>query len=780
MEKIELLAPAGSIESLYAAINNGADAVYVGGSKFSARAYAANFDNEQMQKAVDYCHSYNVKIYVTINTILKENELSDAIKYAGYLYEIGVDALIVQDLGLVNLVKAKYPDFELHASTQLTVHNGAGALYFKEKGFKRIVLSRELSLDEIKYISKTLNIETEIFIHGALCVSYSGKCLMSSMIGGRSGNRGRCAQPCRMEYSLQSKENGSKRGYLLSPKDMCTLDDTKDIIESNVYSLKIEGRMKKPEYVAGVVDNYRKAIDKELRNKPFNSIEGRRTLLQLFNREGFSNAYLRKNTGKDMMSYSFPKNTGVELGKIEDDGTLVLKEDIVLGDGIRVKDTGFTLSKILKDNCEVRSALRGDTVKVFPKDYRKGDVLFRTLSTELYKNLEERIKPYYKKIGIKGEVIFKIGEKFKLRATYNGETFEVEGDIVEAAEKKALEKSRIEEALQKSGDYPYKLSKVVFAEFDNGFLRVSSLNNLRRELFDAILKKETAKYRRRRNNEENVTDKNHRESKDIGIIYSCCTKDQLETLINSKVANIAVDLFNKSKDRISLNDIESIENTNIYLQLPEIIKGEFETIITVIEKVKDNINGLITSNAGIISRYANKLTIIGDYKLNIFNSEALNFYKKDLDIVTLSLELNRKEIKEIMKNETSKIAYVIYGKTEVMVSEYCPIGSTFGGKNKSKECNKACLRDEFTLVDKTNEGFRVMTDKYCRSHILNSTPLNLIEEMNELKTMGIKTFRVDFKDESASEVSKVINMVNNRRESGGKDYTKGHYRRGVE
>ena len=780
MEKIELLAPAGSIESLYAAINNGADAVYLGGNKFSARAYATNFDNEQMQKAVDYCHSYNVKIFVTINTILKENELNEAIKYVGYLYEIGVDALIVQDLGLVNLIKEKYPDFEIHASTQLTVHNGEGALYFKEKGFTRIVLSRELSLDEIKYISKTLNIETEIFVHGALCVSYSGKCLMSSFIGGRSGNRGKCAQPCRMEYTLKSKENGNKQGYLLSPKDMCTIDDTKDIIDSNVYSLKIEGRMKKPEYVAGVVHNYRKAIDKEIKNKDYNAVEGRRTLLQLFNREGFSNAYLRKNIGKDMMSYSFPKNTGVEIGKIEDDGTLVLKENIALGDGIRVRDSGFTLSKILKDNNEVKSALRGEKVKIFPKDYKKSDVLFRTLSTDLYKNLEECIKPYYKKIGIKVDVVFKIGEKFKLRANYNGEIYEAMGDVVCVAQSKSLEKSRIEEALQKSGDSPYKITKVVFTEFEEGFLRVSSLNNLRRELSEAILKKETAKYRRRRNKEEVSIDKTYKEGKELGILYSCCTKEQLETLINNKATNIAVDLFNKSKSSISLNDIEGIENVDFYLQLPEIIKGEFENIITVIEKARDNIKGLITSNAGIINRYQKSLTIIGDYKLNIFNSEALKFYKKDLDVVTLSLELNRKEIKDIMKIKPTGIAYVIYGKTEVMVSEYCPIGSTFGGKNKSKDCNQACLKDEFTLVDRMNEGFRVMTDKYCRSHILNSSPLNLIYEMEDLKSIGITTFRVDFKDESSAQVLKVLDMINNTGEVDGKDYTKGHFKRGVE
>ena len=282
MNKLEVLAPAGSMESLYAAINKGADAVYLGGNKFSARAYASNFDNENMQKAIDYAHSYGVKIYVTINTILKENEIEEAVRYVGYLYEIGADALIIQDLGLFKRIKEEYPDLELHASTQMTIHNGEAAIYFKEKGFHRVVLSREMTIDEIKYISTDLMIETEMFVHGAICVSYSGQCLMSSIIGGRSGNRGRCAQPCRMEYTLKGEKSGEQKGHLLSPKDMCTIDDIKDIVESGTHSLKIEGRMKRPEYVAGVVDNYRKAVDKILFKKKYNVQEGKGQLLHLF------------------------------------------------------------------------------------------------------------------------------------------------------------------------------------------------------------------------------------------------------------------------------------------------------------------------------------------------------------------------------------------------------------------------------------------------------------------------------------------------------------------
>ena len=779
MRKVELLAPAGSIESLYAAINNGADAVYLGGSKFSARAYASNFDNETMKKAVDYCHSYGVKIYVTMNTLLKEKELNEAIKYVGYLYEIGVDALIVQDLGLVNLIQEKYNDFEIHASTQVTIHNGEGAIYFKEKGFTRIVLSRELSLEEIKHISKDLNIETEMFIHGALCVCYSGQCLMSSMIGGRSGNRGRCAQPCRMEYTLKSNNMGEKKAYLLSPKDMCTIENIKDIIDSGAYSLKVEGRMKRPEYVAGVVENYRKAIDKEYYNKKFNVQEGKKVLLQLFNREGFSTAYLRKNIGKDMMSYKFPKNTGVEIGKVLDNGEVILKESLSLGDGIRFKDKGFTLSKILKNKQEVKKAEIGDRVTLFPKEYKKGEILYRTSSKELFLSLEESIKPYMKKISLRGEVDFKVNFKIKLKTSFMGKIYEVEGDIVEKASNKPLDKERIINALKKSGEYPYKLENIEFSAFEEGFIKIASLNNLRRELFDKILKDVTSKYRRKRDIKETLKkDINLKENKELSILYTCCTKEQLKALGELKVKNIGVDLSLKSKDRISLKDLEEFKDLNLYILTPEIIKEEFDLVVEEIEKASKYIKGVITSNAGIINKFKDKLYLIGDYKLNIFNSKALEFYREDLNNVSLSLELNKKEIKEI--GYKGAVLCGIYGKTELMVSEYCPIGSSFGGKCKDKDCNGACMKDSFTLIDRMNEGFKVMTDKYCRSHILNSLPLNLIDEIKDLKAIGINEFRVDFKDESENDVIEIVNEIKGVKKVEGKKFTKGHYKRGVE
>ncbi len=783
MKKVEILAPAGSMESLIAAMNKGADAIYLGGNKFSARAYASNFDNDNMIKAVDYVHSYGAKVYVTLNTILKEKEIEEAVRYVGFLYEIGVDAIIIQDLGLFKRVKEDYPDFEIHASTQMTIHNGEGALFFKEKGFHRIVLSRELSLEEIKYISKDLGIETEIFVHGALCVSYSGQCLMSSMIGGRSGNRGRCAQPCRMEYTLKGENLGEKKAYLLSPKDTCTIESIGDIIDSGAYSLKIEGRMKRPEYVAGVVDNYKKAVEKELFRTEYNVSKGKRELLQLFNRGGFSTAYLHKNLGKDMMSFNNPRNTGLPLGRIEKNGEILLKENINIGDGFRFRETGYNINKIIKNGKEVKEASRGEKVKIFPSAYKVGDEIFKSSDKVLFESLEDSLKPYNRKINLKAKVNFKVSEHIKLIINYEGSEYVFLGEKVERAEKRPLSKDRIIESLIKSSESVFKIEEVEFTDFEDGFLKVSDLNSLRREALEGIQKAITKSFRRRRPEKNIKNNEKVNKSIDLQLLYQCVTKEQLKALIDAGIKDIAVDIFNRDKDSLKINDIveiAKIEGLNIYLKVPNIIKSEFNNVVNIIEKVKEYIKGIVTVNVGIIRKYQRELIIIGDYKLNIINSEALNFYQKELSIPTLSLELNRKEIKDLLKNNIGNVQGIIYGKTELMISEYCPIGSTFGEKSSCKECNVACSRDKFTLVDRMNEKFRVMTDIFCRSYILNPKPINLIEEKDDLISLGVNSFRVEFRDESYNEVKKVLRMINGEEIKNSNEYTKGHYRRGIE
>ena len=783
MEKVEILAPAGSMESLVAAINKGADAVYLGGNKFSARAYASNFDNDNMLKAVDYAHSYDVKIYVTLNTILKENEIEEAVRYVGYLYEIGVDALIIQDLGLLKRIKEDFPLMEVHASTQMTIHNGEAAVYFKDKGFHRIVLSREMTLEEIKYISKDLGIETEMFVHGAICVAYSGQCLMSSMIGGRSGNRGRCAQPCRMEYTLRGEKSGETKGHLLSPKDMCTIEDVEDIVETGVYSLKIEGRMKRAEYVAGVVDNYQKAVNKVLYNKKYDEQAGKRQLLQLFNRSGFTNAYLKKNTGKDMMSFNSPKNSGISLGVVDKSGDIVIKEDLAVGDGIRYRDKGFTLSKIVHNGNEVKSAKRGDKVKLYPIDYKKGDELFKSLNKQLFDELEEYLKPYTKKIPLNAVVNFAVDKPVAIKINYKGNDYEVLGEVVQKAEKRPLDQERIKEALKKSGEVAFKIENIEFENFEDGFMRVSDLNNLRRDIIEKITKEVCRSYRRKRPAKGDKS-KVSSEKTNVEIICSCITKEQVEALIEMKIENIAVDLFSREKNSVKKKDLlelaEKYKDINFYVKTSTIVKGEFNKVVNTIEEVSSYIKGIITSNVGIISKFKDKLYIIGDYKLNIVNSQSLAFYQEDVDVPTLSLELNRGEIKSLMKNANGNAAMVVYGKPELMISEYCPIGSTFGGRNKDSGCNGICSKDKFKLIDRVNEELRVMTDLYCRSYILNPVPLNIIDEIEELKGFGITTFRFDFRDETYKEVKNVISILKNGDAFDSKEYTKGHYRRGVE
>lgn len=781
MNKIEVLAPAGSLESLYAAINNGCDAIYLGGNKFSARAYASNFDNEQMQKAVDYAHSYGVSVYVTMNTLLKEDELKKAIKYVGYLYEIGVDALIIQDLGLYREIRENYKDFEIHASTQMTIHNGLGAIYFKDKGFHRIVLSRELSFDEIKYISDDLKIETEMFVHGALCICYSGQCLMSSMIGGRSGNRGRCAQPCRMEYTLKNTKGDERRGYLLSPKDMCTIEDVKDIIDTGTYSLKIEGRMKRPEYVAGVVRNYRKAVDKELNKEIFDLKKGKEELLQLFNRGGFTKAFLKKDTGKDMMSYSFPKNTGIYLGKVLPSLEVLLEGDISLGDGVRHGDSGFVINKIIKGNEEVKKAYKGDKVKLFPLGYKKSEEIYKMADKDLNEDLKSTVKPYIKKLPLNLVVKFKLGESVELTTKFKGAEYKVSGSEVLEATNKPLDKERIIKALSKSGDYPYKFNNIEFSHFTDGFLRVGEFNELRRELFDKVIKETQKSYRRRRPNEVIKIESKIKETKLKGLVIPKVVLKEQYNEIKDEFKYIIVDVFSRDEDGIKIRDIEEMKKNNeIILKIPNILKGEIDKVIKVIDDLKEDIFGILTSNVGIINKYKNELEIIGDYKLNIFNSKALDFYSEDINLLTISQELNRKEMKSVLKGFKGNISTILYGKTELMISEYCPIGSTFGGKTTKKDCSRPCEKDRFNLIDRVGESLPLMTDIFCRSYILNSLGTNLINDIEDLKEIGIDTFRLDFTNETKKEVREIIDELKGNKEVDDKNYTKGHYRRGVE
>ncbi|OPD20024.1 peptidase U32 [Clostridium botulinum] len=788
MRKIELLAPAGSIESLYAAVQAGADAVYMGGSKFSARAYANNFDDEQLKEAINYCHLYGVKVYITVNTLIKEEEIKEAIKYIGFLYSIGVDALIIQDTGIAKLIKEYFSDFEIHASTQMTVHNGEGAIFLKELGFKRIVLSRELSLKEIEYISKDLDIETEIFVHGALCICYSGQCLMSSILGGRSGNRGRCAQPCRLPYTLiNEKDDKETKGYLLSPKDICNIENMEDLIKAGATSFKIEGRMKRPEYVAGVVRSYRKSIDSAINKENFEEEQNKKELMQLFNREGFSKAYLYGNKGKDMMAYSFPKNTGLFLGEVNKDKSIKLEENLKIKDGIRNADKGFIVSSIIKNNKEVEKAYKGDLVKIKPSNYKFKDKLYKTSDTELLQSLGKIYEDKFnKKIYLEANVEFKVGEKIKLSCRYNGEEHFAEGKEIEKALKKPLSMEKIEENLMKSGKTPFKINKIKFNSYEEGFLPVSEINNCRRILINSIEEKIIQNNPHCGKVKEFNVDNIYSNINGIKrnnlqkYIFSIYTYEQLKAVVDNGFKNIIVDLF--TKNPLNLHKIKGLyQDLNIYLKAPNIIKSEFHYVEKIIEENLHNIKGIVTANLGIVNKFNNRTEIIGDYKLNIFNSFAGDFYKDFIKGSCLSIELNKKEIKSVVKHMNLESQMLIYGKIENMVSEYCPIGSTFGCKNSYSTCNKACEKGIYTLKDRMSVKFPVKTDIFCRSHIYNNSDINLIGNIEELRTFGINSFRLDFLEENCEEIEYILKSLKEEKWKGDfKNYTRGHYKRGVE
>ena len=468
MEKktIELLAPAGSWEALEAAVNAGADAVYMGGKAFGARAYASNFDEEEMAKAVYFAHMHHVRLYITVNTLVDDSELEALSAYLLFLNNVGVDGLIVQDLGVIRLAKKFVPELPLHASTQMSITNSSGVDFAMGAGMERSVLARELSLKEIG-AACSRGSEIETFIHGALCVCYSGQCLMSSLIGGRSGNRGRCAQPCRLPYKLlNAKDEDMLQGkdagqYLLSPKDMNTLSILPQLIDAGVVSYKIEGRMKRPEYVAVVVDAYRRAIDSYLAGDYNVPEEDLANIEQIFNRD-FTTAYLERRPGRTMMSDRRPNNRGVLIGRVakldknRNKAVIKLDKELHLGDGLEFwvsvgGRVGTTVTDMLCGGNSVQSAAHGQQVTIdVPNGVRLNDRVFRTLDSRLMSYAQQFFGPDAKKrIPVDAVVTARLGEPMTVTLTDDeGNVGYGETDfIVEAARKRALDEAGVRKQL---------------------------------------------------------------------------------------------------------------------------------------------------------------------------------------------------------------------------------------------------------------------------------------------------------------------------------------------
>ena len=779
MNEIELLAPVGSFDALKAAVQNGANAVYLGGKDFSARASANNFDREELIEAVKYAHIRDVRVFVTTNTLIKQDEIEDFVEYAKFLYDIDVDALIMQDIGVAMLIHELLPDFELHASTQMVAHSLEDVQYLESIGFKRVVLARELTVDEIKYICDNTNVDIEIFVHGALCVCYSGGCLMSSMIGNRSGNRGRCAQPCRQKYTMIDISTGeeihSNGEYLLSTKDLNTIEDVDKIIETGVLSLKIEGRMKKPEYVATVINSYRNAIDEYQATKKVNiSTETMEDLYTIFNRK-FTKGLILGEVGEDVMNSNVPNNQGLYVGKVVDYNKKAKRLKIKLegtlkkGDGINLG--GGTIGRIIKGKEIAQIGYKGETVELdFIGEARKNQPVFKTSDTNLIDKAQKTYtqdKEFAKSL-IDAEITIKLGEYPELKLIdKNNNSVTVKGDkLVEKALKVALGEEKIETQIKKLGNTPYELDDLKINLDEGVSMPISLINQMRREAIELL-------------DEARIPVKD-RAYKDSKIKYSP-KKYAKDTNSNSKIRvkinNIEAlkSIINLDIDMIYYEDVATLEqamamatanNKKLIYSAPRIVRNkEYKRLEKSNEYCKENVQISALGQVKYYKENSENVSFDVDYYLNPFNSETINHYKKEgATTVCISQELNIHEIKETTKYTDMEIETVAYGYIPMMLSEYCPMGVVARSCKKDKRC-ATCKESKYVLRDFKGEEYRISQDLFCRSTIYNSIANCLINNLDELSDAGINVFRLDFTHESPELISKItkafINTVNN-------------------
>ncbi len=769
-EHIELLAPASSYESVTAAINNGCDAVYIGGRLFNARAYADSPDNEKLIEIIDLCHIHGVKIFITLNTLYKNSELKDVMAFAHLMYEAGADAFIIQDIGFLMLAKKYFPDIELHCSTQMTIHNKDAASWFDRQGFERIVPSRELSLEEINEIRSNVNCDIECFVHGALCVCYSGRCLMSSILGGRSGNRGRCAQPCRLEYTLYKNNKKLQSGHLLSPKDICTVDMTDPLAAAGITSFKIEGRMKSPEYVAQVVSSYRHAIDGNKITKAEIC-----DLKQIFNRGGsFSNGYYNCFSGNDMMSGS-PKSSGIMVGKVissEKKGCDIrLELPLHRGDGIEIwnkkqKHTGCGISAEYPEKSVFHADIYGEN----------GAAVYRSFD----KQLNDRLKKTYAKPTRQTEIRVSFSalpdSPMKLVLHTDNKEMTVLGGIPQKAENKPMTADDFITRLQKTGGTPFKF---VFSETniaDGLFVPASELNELRRNACDRLKNYLTEKYKRKTPAPHIIIPECKTASSQKLTVFTEKT-EIIETILKYRPYRIYIEInTDNADDIIKYTDICHANGIQIYAALPRIARSGYmnELSPTLAKLEKSRIDGFLLRNYG----FKTAKDVMHDYCFNVTNSLSTDI----LENVTLSPELTAKELRCI---SGSGKEIVIYGHFVLMSTHQCPIGNGTGHK-KGKFCSEKNTKDVYFLKDRTGAKFPVMPHcRSCTAFILNNLPVFTANRMNDIIAIGAEYMRLDFTVESSEQADKILRLYTdaflNKQNSPTPDfeYTGGHYFRGV-
>ena len=787
-KKVEILAPAGSFDSMKAAVAAGADAVYMGGSRFGARAYAENPDEAGMLEAIDYVHLHGRQLYMTVNTLVKEEEMDDLYDYLLPYYQAGLDAVIVQDMGVFSYIREHFPDLPVHASTQMTITGPEGAALMTRMGATRIVTARELSLEEIRRIYQETGVEIESFVHGALCYCYSGQCLFSSLIGGRSGNRGRCAQTCRLPFDVlrqpdenshnenkhRKKESGvlnpGDSKYVLSLKDLCTLDILPDILEAGVYSLKIEGRMKSPRYTAGVVRLYRKYVDLYLKNgrKGYRvDPKDRKELLDLFDRGGQTSGYYTEYNGRDMVV------------------------------------------------CHEKPA-------------------FRQENRELYQYLDKTYVEAEVKEPVQGFARVCEGEPLQLTLQYEdpltGESRMAGGigAMVQMAVKQPMPKERIEKQLGKTGNTPYYFESLEVETGGSPFVPVQELNELRRSVFEQLTEEILRPYRRempenkacetgkgRQNLEENnqsglESEKNGpaQEAKATAGLNTQSQKTLSENKIGNKTGayhiHVSVEHPAQLKAALSVPEIRAIyldsaefgaeqweewvsccheADKQCLLIMPHIFRDRakeyFETYRSKLESA--GFDGLVIrawEELELLREWNLSLPLVMDYGIYTMNQRAEEFVREmapEMEMrFTLPVELNSRELEA---RDSRKRELLVYGSIPVMVSTQC-IRKTVEGCSKCPEY--------LYLRDRKKKVFPVRNQcRFCYNTIYNSSPLSLLKDKKQIDRLNPEVLRLAFTSESAAQTGEVLDayvrtFIRQEPAELEGEFTRGHFKRGVE
>ena len=721
---MELLAPVGSFEVLEKAISAGCDAVYLAGKDFGARAYAENFDYDNLIKAILYAHRYGVKVHVTVNTLIFDNEINNAMNFVGFLYENDVDAVIVQDLGLASLIHATYPDLALHASTQINAQTLEDVQVLKQLGFTRVILGREASLDEIKRIRESnIDIELEVFIHGALCMSYSGSCFFSSFEGGRSGNRGRCAQPCRKEYKL----NG-KTAYFLSPKDLCTIDEIKEIAKY-VDSMKIEGRMKSAYYVYQVVRSYKEALSN---NSDYEELKY--NMQVAFNR-GFTKGFILNTNNRDFSNTKKSNHQGVLIGEVLDSANnkavIKIKHDLYDGDSLRLvsadnkKEDSVIISGMYVNGNLAKVAHSGDKVTIRTH-------VFLDKGMQVYLTKREKFDQIEKKIEISAILIDKGNE---MCLSYNDCVHNVSGCIPCEEANNSLNERLITQ-IKKTGDSIFTVNKVNNKLSKEIYVNIKEVNELRRNLLSEL----TA-----------LREKNYpnRNKKDIVIPYLDIKKDEVDypeysiLVSNKNQLNIVIDYLNNSNQSYN---IYTRFDSDYYHYLPRVGKI----------KAGDIVSSNLGSRGRVSSVYFN---VVNSYTVRVM--EYLGYNK-----IGLSVEMSKRDIMALVKKyQTSYgalpyLEVMVYGYIELMYMKHCFLNKLYG--HEKLHCGE-CKKDI-----KLDNKYSLFGDEMCHLTLLSYDPLYLLSKIEELKQIGIKSFLLDFHKESEEELIEILKEI-------GEPYSDGYY-----